>query len=379
MYLSNQLLYLILSKILFYKLQNIIYINYDIHNFIESILINKYLIYTDKFNQINKLYYKKFTISCDLNRGYKIDNSNVISQLNIYKLNLFNNSIILNNLFIFKNVNILNLNYSKINNVSIFKNVKILHLYNCKNINDDSGIDKLINLKQLELYNINISDKCKLNKLTNLKQLSLHRNNVITNTFLSNLCYIHKLDLSGCNNINNIYRLENKNILHKLDLYGCEKINDNSGISSLVNIWNLNLSYTNITDNIDIYKLINLRELYLENCFLNDYSILNKLYNLHTLDLSRTYIIDISIFNNTKIKKLNLSYTDIYDIPKSIYIKELDLTGCYKIYSINTSKIPNIDRLILFMCKNLQYIKIINNLSFLDICYCENLINIIEG
>lgn len=197
-------------------------------------------------------------------------------------------------------------------------------------IEDLSGIEKLVNLRRLDLHGNDISSIDVLKNLTNLKQLTLGNNKISDISVLKNLVNLEILDLgeyyNSENQINNINELNNLTNLKELNLSG-NQLKDISALKGLVNLQSIDLSYNEI-NNIDVIKnLTNLKQLNLANNKISDISALGDLTNLQELNLGyvpwqgipapvskETYneISDITALKNlTNLQTLNLGYNKV--------------------------------------------------------------------
>jgi hypothetical protein len=269
---------------------------------------------------------KKLTI----NGYFKILEESGIEKLeNVDELNFIfcnGNEIINSKIFKnLKNLKILNLSNTNINdvrNLSKLKNLRELYLEKCKNISDESGIDKLEYIHTLDLRDTNISD-------------------------VSALGNVHILELSYTN-INNVSMLEN---IYRLNLYGCENIDDNSGIDKLKNVYYLDIGLTEIKDINKILKLENVIELNLSNTLIYNPIIYDNIQNLEILKLN-----DCDCIEEITIRK---------------DIKELSLDNCHNLKKILVYR--EIKKLSLHFCLNIEdiYIDIFGNIKILNL-YEEN-------
>ena len=250
-----------------YKKERDIYIN--LRNYNNTFEVNLYLcnIYIDNFDNLLNINILDARC-CNLN-------NNVIPYLkNIKECDLASNSDItnVNSLYKLQKLDLSNCN--KIIDVSMLGNIYDLNLSHCEKIID---VSKLGNNKILDLKGCNISN---VNSLGNVYSLDLSYNNYISN--ISRLNNNYELNISRCNNITNFLSL--KNII-KLNLEECKqeiilpnfiKIKYlNVKYSNLVYLPNLcNMDYLNIEycNNIkNIYILNNIKEV-----FLNKYSIYTR-------------------------------------------------------------------------------------------------------
>ncbi|WP_448535433.1 leucine-rich repeat domain-containing protein [Pseudothermotoga sp.] len=115
-----------------------------------------------------------------------------------------------------------------------------------KSIQDLSGLECAINLKELRLNNNQISDLRPLSTLTNLKWLYMDNNQISDIRPLANLFNLHTLSLSN-NHVSDIQSLANLVNMEWLDLSN-NQIGDISPLASLTNLKWLILNNNQISD-----------------------------------------------------------------------------------------------------------------------------------
>lgn len=258
------------------------------------------------------------------------------------------------------NMKYLNLFENKIKDITPLSNLKKLEDLDLgyNEINDISQISSLINLKNLSLYENKIKDVTPLSNLNKLEDLDL-KINEINNLFpISNLINLKKLNLIE-NKFTDITPLSKLNQLEDLEL-DCNEINDLLPISSLINLMDLSLSENKITDITPLSNLDQLENLDLDCNEINDIEPISSLINLKFLSLSENKIKDIAPLS--KLKQLNDLYldgneiNDLSPIKRIVSLKKLDisknkitditplseLNRLDKLY-INGNKINNID------------------------------------
>ncbi len=202
-------------------------------------------------------------------------------------------------------------------------------------IKDLSGIEKLTNLKQLNLCGNELKDISELKNLANLESIDLSHNEISDISTLKNLTNLKKLNL-GNNKVRDVSALSNLTNLQELNLgyisyHGFEtpdpeanynEIGDISTLKNLTNLQTLNLGYTKIKDISGLKGLSNLKTLNLSSNQISDISSvvnelneLKELSNLSDLNLSTNEISDISELNKlTNLKTLNLDGNKIRNI-----------------------------------------------------------------
>ncbi|MHA1254608.1 MAG: leucine-rich repeat domain-containing protein [Promethearchaeota archaeon] len=131
-------------------------------------------------------------------------------------------------------------------------------------INEIEGLEKLTNLKKLDLSNNNITEIKGLEKLTNLSNLNLSTNNIS--------------EIKGLETLGNLrfLRLTNNHI---------KEIN---GLDNLTNLMTLFLDRNQITEIKGITKLTKLNALYLAGNDIPEIKGIENLKNLKRLDLGKT-------------------------------------------------------------------------------------------
>ena len=226
-------------------------------------------------------------------------------------------------------------------------------------IKDLFGIDKLFNLKDLNLSN-NLLTAIDLSKNINLEHLDLHNNQLTVIDLRKN---INLIDLKVSYNQLAIIDLSGNIDLKSLDLHNNQlKTID---LSKNIDLENLVL-YNNQLKTIDLSKNINLINLDLSK---------------RNLDSSSNQLTTIDLSNNINLKYLDLDNNQLssLDISKNIYLEELSLTD-NQVMSLDLSNNNNLnalyvggnqlDSLNLQFNVNLEYLYADrNNLSDLNIDY----------
>lgn len=226
-------------------------------------------------------------------------------------------------------------------------------------IKDLFGIDKLFNLKDLNLSN-NLLTAIDLSKNINLEHLDLHNNQLTVIDLRKN---INLIDLKVSYNQLAIIDLSRNVDLKSLDLHNNQlKTID---LSKNIDLENLVL-YNNQLKTIDLSKNINLINLDLSK---------------RNLDSPSNQLTAIDLSNNINLKYLDLDNNQLssLDISKNIYLEELSLTD-NQVMSLDLSNNNNLnalyvggnqlDSLNLQFNVNLEYLYADrNNLSDLNIDY----------
>ncbi|MFX1503518.1 MAG: leucine-rich repeat domain-containing protein [Promethearchaeota archaeon] len=197
-----------------------------------------------------------------------------------------------------------------------FYSVNNLELSICgKGINKISeimGLDKLYNLKILNLHSNNISKIEGLNALVNLEHLNLARNN------------ISKIE----------------------------------GLDTLINLEHLNLTFNKIRETSGLENLKSLKSLYLNKNQILKIELMENLVNLRSLDLSNNQIITLKGLNNIKnLKWVELENNKINEIEDKLTLKRLTYLG---LQSNNIFEIKNLEALPKLEVLNLNKNKISN-------------------
>lgn len=183
------------------------------------------------------------------------------------------------------------------------------------------GLDKLVNLEQLNLTDNEIEEIGGLENLVNLKFLFLSKNNIKEIKGLENLENLFQLDLS-VNGISKIKGLDNLENLVKLDLSGndilVEKTDyniENIGLENLINLEHLDLSENNIEKIKGLGNLTDLTNLNLNSNDIGNIEGLENLTNLYFLELNNNVLTDIEGLDNlTNLYYLGLMNNQIQDI-----------------------------------------------------------------
>ena len=202
------------------------------------------------------------------------------------------------------------------------------------NIRDLTGLEHAHNLRELYLHgrevNSNaISDFTPLERLTNLRTLQLSDCSLSDIAFLAELPQLTYLNLSN-NPISNVSALAGLTELDLLDLSGTS-VSDISALSGLTQLFGLYISGTSVSDLSALSGLTQLNSLSLSSNEISDVSSLSGLTQLTYLDLSGNAISDISPLTGlTQLTSLHLSSNEISDIsPLSDLTQLTDLSLNY--------------------------------------------------
>ena len=159
-----------------------------------------------------------------------------------------------------------------------------------------------------------ICDLKGLNKLTDLKELDLAHNEIEVIENLDDLINLEVLNLVN-NRIKEIKGLDNLSNLEELNLSG-NRIIKIEGLDNLENLEKLNLSRNKIVEMEGYKKLIKLKSLRLGNNQIKEISGLENLINLEVLDLKFNQIKELKGFKTLKkLKYLSLTGNNIKEIP----------------------------------------------------------------
>lgn len=169
-----------------------------------------------------------------------------------------------------------------IDNIDKLENLKRLNIYT----NTLKSIEPLKNCKNLEYLDIradNISDLSAINKLPKLN--SLHLINMPINTLesIGNLPSLETLDLYNLN-ITNLNGIENIKSLKKI--YVSRKVNDIRALSKLTNLEEITLINTKVSDLTPIQNLPKLKKLHIEGSNIVNIEPLKNLTSLSELKIS---------------------------------------------------------------------------------------------
>ncbi len=222
------------------------------------------------------------------------------------------------------------------------------------------GMEHLINLRELRMYDNQISDINPLAGLTNITLIDLSDNMLFDISPLSGLTNIQTLYLRN-NRISDISPLSSLTNIQILDL-GENWISDISPLSGLTNLQVLILDANRFDDISALAGLTNIQSLYLGNNQVSDISPLAGLTNLEELYLRSNQISDISALAGlTKLKELYLRGNQILDIGSLAKLADIEvlhlgynqisdigaLAGLTSIYSLELSEnqISDIDAL----------------------------------
>ncbi|MFV0288592.1 MAG: leucine-rich repeat domain-containing protein [Mycoplasmatales bacterium] len=283
----------------------------------------------EKYPEKNALVSSK-TITLMNKEIVKFENKYNVSELRVDK----KNSKELENISLYKKLQKVviacpNMNYDNIQTDKLI-NLKKLNLLYCSDLIDLKFTSQLINLEVLDISseneNLKIGNMSGLEQLVNLKELYLPSNNILKIESLENLRNLKILYLPG-NKIKEIKNVDNLINLRKLDLSN-NNILKIEGLNNLSKLEELNLHSNNISKIEGLSNLDNLKSLYLfDNPIVRLESIeelksIEKIYidteNLESITReSYNYIIK----NNVKLYRNNLEYQYF----EEVNIQDLDI------------------------------------------------------
>lgn len=262
-----------------------------------------------------------------------------------------------------------NITCSKLQNTSItnygielMTNIDELHFTgdNIKHLNDFPNLTKLvyghtgdIDLnalpcpeKMIELETFGNSTK-DINKLINIRKLNLSFNTMLQYNGFSGLVNITDLDLSD-NLIVEDNGLKNMTGLRRLSLYRNTRITNN-GIKHLTGLTELDLYKNKVITDEGITQLLMLTDLDISSNKCISYGAIKKLTNITKLDISfKSLFTDAQVSRMIHLKELlfdeNNNVTDM-GIKNLTGLTELSFFGCEKITYDGISKLTNIRKL----------------------------------
>ena len=212
-------------------------------------------------------------------------------------------------------------------------------------IQDLTGLEFAINLKELHLAHNQISDITPLGALTKLIVLDLHNNFEISDVF----------PLSAL-----------KNLTH-LSLWG-NKVSDVSPLGVLTNLIYLSLENNRVSDVSPLSTLTNLRGLDLETNRISDVSSLKVLTGLIFLDFDKNRVSDVSALKGmTQLTQLDISDNQISDLSPLSGLTELTQLDIDDNQVIDVSPLKDMTKML--------WLDIDGN-QIIDVSALENMINL---
>lgn len=235
--------------------------------------------------------------------------------------------------------------------------IEALDLSNNKYVQDIEPLERLTNLKTLNLSNTNVTNLSPLRNLNELEDLNLSHTTV---QVITSLKYANKLKVLNLNqtSVADISVVQQMPLLEKLDI-GKTSVVDLTPLANLVQISNLNLHGSKISDLSSLPNLHLLKDLNISATLVQDLNSLNTLKNLETLDMDSTQISNISTLTNLQnLKVVHANYTLISDLKpfekhkqlEKIYVDQTPL----KQEAIDFLRAANPTVLIIFDTKDLE-------------------------
>ncbi|PGZ90450.1 leucine-rich repeat protein [Bacillus sp. AFS029533] len=168
--------------------------------------------------------------------------------------------------------------------------------------NKISGLSKLLNLKQLSIWDYapKTRDLEEISNLFRLETLIITQSRIKTLKGISNLKQLKNLQLYYLRTLTDISDIDEVNNLGKLELENCKNIEDFSVIKNLNNLYQLDLFKCGDMENINFIKnLSNLRNLAFYGTKVNDgdLSLCMNVKNVH-FDNKKHYSHKSNEFNN---------------------------------------------------------------------------------
>jgi Leucine-rich repeat (LRR) protein len=193
-----------------------------------------------------------------------------------------------------------------------------LRLFKIKSILEIKGLNKLINLRELDLYKNEIPEITGLDALINLRKLFLQENKIKHIFGLDKLTNLTTLCIEW-NQVEEISGLDTLINLKNLDLRG-NCIGEIKGSENLGRLERLCLNDNKITQICGLENLFNLRSLDLGNNRVKEIGGLNSLGKLFYLNLSRNRIRNVKGLGS--LERLTLLDIGKNEIPKGL-LKQL--------------------------------------------------------
>jgi len=172
------------------------------------------------------------------------------------------------------------------------ESITLLRSNGGKAIKSLAGVERLINLRTVELQNQKVTDLSPLQTLVQLQRLILTRNGITNIQPLQHLTQLQHLTLD-MNQINDIRPLEHLTNIKELGLRH-NQLTDITTLTRLQQITQLGLDGNQITDLAPLRSLSALLNLTLERNSVRDVRPLESLSNLRVLNLSQNNVTDIS-------------------------------------------------------------------------------------
>lgn len=198
---------------------------------------------------------------------------------------------------------------------------------------DISPLQKLKNLKKLEIENIAIEDINSLKRLTNIDDLYLNHTRISNLELLRNLHNLQKLSLADERRVKDLEPLKELNNLQELYLY-CDPDADLSPLNNLKNLKKLTVMHPDIFSFLMFKDLTNLQEIATTGK-LRNLEALKYFKNLKTLILDGSSMYDLETLRDmTNLETLSLNHTEITNLEPLSELNNLQflyLGDCNKI------------------------------------------------
>lgn len=172
------------------------------------------------------------------------------------------------------------------------KKVYVLKEGSGKGIKDLTGLEKCVNLLELNLSKNEISDVSPLKDIKNLQSLDLSKNKIADVSPLGNITALQFLELSD-NQIVSVEPLGKLNKLSSLYIAG-NKIADPAPLAALTKLWSLDLARNQISDIKGLTNVGILSLLKLSDNQISDLAPLGKPLSVRQLLLERNKIADLA-------------------------------------------------------------------------------------
>jgi Leucine-rich repeat (LRR) protein len=209
---------------------------------------------------------------------------------------------------------------NKLTNVNGLENLTNLETLNLQDnqLTSVKGLEKLTQLKTLKVSNNQLTDVKGLEKLTQLKTLEVSNNQLTDVKGLEKLTQLENLELYR-NKLTNVNGLEKLTQLEKLYLGGNQLTKLPEGMENLTQLKTLWLNDNKLTDVKGLEKLTQLKVLYLGDNQLTDVKGLEKLDQLTRLDLSKNQLTDVKGLENlTQLTSLSIGGNQLTKMPEGL-------------------------------------------------------------
>ncbi len=190
--------------------------------------------------------------------------------------------------------------------VDVTAKTLVLQYVEIESIRDVKGLDQLVSLESLSVFDCGITRIEGLDHLVKLEQLSLEKNKITKIEGLDQLVNLESLNLQD----NHIAKIEGLDRLMKLKFFdlGHNKITRIEGLDTLVNLESLNLQDNQIARIEGLDRLANLKHLDIGYNKITRIEGLGQLVNLDQLFLDENQIAKIK--RSSLIEKMNFEAKD---------------------------------------------------------------------